>query len=92
MSLPGFTAEVSLHRTLAHYFLSANSQQMIGAINTVAMNSQIQPAACNDDCYAQCQDSCIEGSGCLEMIGNGKGACLRRCARSCGSACGCNFF
>jgi hypothetical protein len=91
MSFPGFTAEVSLYSTQRHYYMAAHAQQRSDAISPAMLRSLVQPAACQP-CYGECQDACIESSSCFEMVGGGRGACLRSCARSCSKACGCNFF
>ena len=91
MRLPGFTAEVSLSSTQRNYYMAPNAQQRSGAISPGLLSALGQPAAC-EPCYGECQDACIESSGCIEMVGGGKGAYLRNCARSCNKACGCHYF
>jgi hypothetical protein len=91
MSLPGFTAEVSLHRTLGQYFFTTNSNRMSSAVNPAMMNSLIQPAACNyQGCWEPCQFDCVES--CSDFIGSARSRCVTRCSRDCDSICGCKFF
>jgi hypothetical protein len=76
MSSPGFTAEASLYKTAQQY---CTTGMMFGESNTLhpaTLGSFVLPAACP----AACRDFCLRCKrGCLDLIGPGRGQCLRDC-------------
>lgn len=85
MSLPGFTAEVSLYTSSQQYRTATTSGQ---AGRVVAISpALVLPAACDRECRTNCLSSCTPD--CLDLVGGAKGRCLRGCHRSCSQDCGC---
>jgi hypothetical protein len=68
MTMPGFTAEVSLYRTSAHYYQVG---EPLGQSQWAASPAQ------SDDCFRRCFDSCREAGGIALQ-------CSAECRETCG--------
>jgi hypothetical protein len=87
MSLPGFTADVSLYTSPQHYRTATTFGQADRVLSAAISPSLVLPAACDQECRFNCLDACTPD--CLELVGSAKGACLRACRNACRADCGC---
>jgi hypothetical protein len=85
MTVPGFTAEVSLYRTSGHFHASRTHGESGGAIRPAqaaqsCINGKLFSKACSDPCLQSCQTSCKQGYPYL--TGSSLGACLNACKKT----------
>ncbi len=87
MSLPGFTADVSLYTSPQHYRTATTFGQAGRVLSPAISPSLVLLATCNRECLSNCPEAC--SLDCQDLVGSAKGACLRACRNACRADCGC---
>jgi hypothetical protein len=87
MSLPGFTADVSLYTSPQHYRTATTFNQASRVLSPAISPSLVLPAACDRQCLSSCQLDC--SFHCEDLPRSAKVACIRRCLNECRVDCGC---
>jgi hypothetical protein len=81
MKLPTFTAEVSLYKSSQQYRTSRSTFGTSNTLQPATLGSLVLPSACP---AGPCRIPCLNcKQGCLKLVGNAKGECLRECNSIC---------
>jgi hypothetical protein len=81
MKSPEFSAEASLYKTTRQYCTSGATVDASNTLQPATLGSFILPSFCPPD---PCRNLCLSCKrGCLNLVGNAKGECLRDYATIC---------